>query len=132
MMSVSMPASFKQDGFTLLELVIAMGLFASGLLAMALLTSGLMTHNMTSRNRAVAIQLARSKIEMLRQNPYSEIIDGVERNISPSGSLGSGIFSRQVVVDENADPAFKRVTVTVSWPSKGAHRVTLCSIVAAP
>lgn len=126
-----MAASFQQDGFTLLELVIAMGLFASGLLGLTLLTSGLMTHNMTARHHAAAIQLARNKIEMLRQNGYSGIVDGIESEMNASGDSGSGIFSREVEVEENDDPAFKQVTVTVSWRSKGEHRVTLCSIVAA-
>ena len=127
-----MPASFQQNGFTLLELVIAMGLFASGLLGLTLLTSGLMAQNMSARHHAVAIQLARNKIEMLRQNAYSEIVDGVESKINALGDSGKGIFLRKVVAVENDTPAFKQVTVTVSWQSNGEHRVTLCSIIAAP
>ena len=127
-----MSASSKQDGFTLLELVIAMGLFASGLLSLVLLTSGLMTHNMTARHHAAAMQLARNKIEMLRQNAYSGIVDGMEPKVAASGDSGGGIFSREVKVEEIKDPAYKLVTVTVSWRSKGEHRVTLCSILAAP
>ena len=127
-----MPVIFKQDGFTLLELVIAMGLFASGLLGLVLLTSNLMTHNMTARHHAAAIQLARNKIEMLRRNAYSEIVDSMEQKLDPSDNSGKGIFSREVIVEENGDPAFKEVTVTVTWRLKREHRVTLCSIVAAP
>lgn len=127
-----MATSSQQDGFTLLELVIAMGLFAVGLLGLTLLTSGLMTHNMTARHHTSAMQLARNKIEMIRQNSYSGIVDGIETEIDASGDSGSGIFSREVAVEENDDPAFKQVTVTVSWRSRGDHRVALCSIVAAP
>jgi prepilin-type N-terminal cleavage/methylation domain-containing protein len=127
-----MPPSLKQDGFTLLELVIAMGLFASGLLGLTLLTSCLMANNMTARHHAVATQLAQNKIEMLRQNAYSGIVDGTEPKVDASGSSGSGVFSRAVTVEENEDPAFKQVTVTVSWRLKGEHRVVLSSIVAAP
>ena len=127
-----MSTSLQQDGFTLLELVIAMGLFACGLLGLALLTSDLMTCNMTARHHATAIQLARNKIEMLRQDAYSGIVDGMETNVDVSGNAGSGIFSREVAVEENDDPAFKQVSVTVSWWLEGEHRVTLCTIVAAP
>lgn len=126
-----MVALFRQDGFTLMELVIAMGLFACGLLGMTVLTSGLMTRNMTARHHAAAIQLARNKIEMLRQNAYSEIVDGTESNLDASGFSGEGIFSREVTVVENDDPVFKQVMVAVSWRSKGEHRVMLHSIVAA-
>ena len=127
--TVSTP--FRQDGFTLLEIVIAMGLFATGLLGLVLLTSGLMTNNMNARHHATAIQLARNKIEMLRQNPYSEVADGIELKVDASGNSGSGIFRREVEVEENVDPALKQVVVTVSWQSRGEHRVTLHSIVAA-
>jgi prepilin-type N-terminal cleavage/methylation domain-containing protein len=127
-----MPPLLKQDGFTLLELVIAMGLFASGLLGLTLLTSSLMANNMTARHHAAATQLAQNKIEMIRQNAYSGIIDGTEPKMDASGTFGSGVFTREVTVEENEDPAFKQVTVTVSWRSKGEHRVVLRSIVAAP
>ena len=127
-----MPASLEQDGFTLLELVIALGLFASGLLGLTILTSGLMAHNMTARHHAAAIQLAQNKFEMFRQKAYAEIVDGVEPEVNASGDSGGGIFSRVVTVEENDDPAYKLVTVTVSWCLKGEHQVALSSIMAAP
>ncbi len=122
----------KPDGFTLLELVIAMGLFATGLLGLILLTSGLVDNNMAARYYAAATQLARNKIEMLRKNDYSQIVDDMESTVAVPGDVGGKIFSREVTVEENDDPAFKEITVTVSWRSRGEHRVTLCSIVAAP
>lgn len=124
--------SLQQDGFTIMELVIAMGLFAVGLLGMAMLTSGLITHNLTARHHSIAIQLARNRIEAFRQDSYSEIVDGTELKVNASGDSGEGIFSRVVEVEENDGPAYKQVTVTVSWQIKGTHSVTLCSIVAAP
>ena len=127
-----MSISLEQDGFTLLELVIAMGLFATGLLGLMLLTSGLMGNNTTVRYHAVATQLARNKIEMLRQNAYSEIVGDMEAEVAVPGDIGGVIFSREVTVEENAGPAFKVIMVTVSWRTKGEHRVTLGSIVAAP
>lgn len=127
-----MPSSLKQDGFTLLELVIALGLFASGLLGLMILTSGLMTHNMTARHHDAAIQLARNKFEMLHQQTYTEIVDDMEPAVNASGDSDSGMFSREVTVKESDDPAYKLVTVTVSWRSRGEHKVVLSSIVAAP
>lgn len=127
-----MSASLEQDGFTLLELVIALGLFASGLLGLTILTSGLVTHNMIARHHAAAIQLAQNKFEMLRQKAYAEIVDSMEPEENASGDSGGGIFSREVTVEENDDPTYKLVTVTVSWCLNGEHQVALSSIMAAP
>ena len=127
-----MCSSLEQDGFTLLELVIAMGLFATGLLGLMMLTSGLTTGNMTARHHDAAVQLAGNKIELLRQIAYSEVVESVEPKVAVSSDAGREIFTRRVMVEENSDPAFKLVTVTVSWRSKGEHRVTLSSIVAEP
>ena len=127
-----MSTSFPQDGFALVELVIAMGLFASGLLGLTLLTSGLMTYNLNARHHATALQLARNKIELLRQNDYSALASGMELKVDASDDNGGGVYSREVTVEENGEPVFKQVTVTVAWRLKGEHRVTLCTIVAAP
>lgn len=120
----------RQDGFTLLEMVIAMGLFATGLLGLCLMASGFMGSNGAARNRADATQLARNKLEALSQDPYSEIVDSLEENIDSSGDSGTGVFQRKVAVEEKESPACKVVTVTVKWQSKGAHRVVLKTVFA--
>lgn len=120
----------RQGGFTLLEMIIAMGLFATGILGLCLMSSGLMDNNTSARNRADATQLARSKLEALFQVQYSEIADGLEEDLDASGVSDGGVFQRKVAVVEKGSPARKEVTVTVSWQSKGGHRVVLKTVLA--
>jgi prepilin-type N-terminal cleavage/methylation domain-containing protein len=120
----------RQSGFTLLEMIIAMGLFAVGIMGFYRMTSGLMENNASARNRADATHLCRSKLETLGRGDYSEIVGGVEEKLDASGVSGRGVFKREVAVDENRAPAYKEVTVTVSWEAKGGHRVVLKTVFA--
>lgn len=120
----------RQDGFTLLEMVIAMGLFAVGILGLCRMSSGLMVNNASARNRTDATQLARNKLETLFQGEYAEISGSIEENLDASGVSGGGVFRREVAVAENESPACKVVTVAVSWQIQGEHRVVLKTVIA--
>lgn len=120
----------KQSGFTLMEMVVAMGIFAVGMLGACLMASGLINSNASARNRADATQLAQNKLETLGRGEYSVIVDDLEENIDAAGVSGSGIFQREVVVVEKASPRCKEVMVKVSWQAKGSHRVELKTVFA--
>lgn len=119
-----------QRGFTLLEIVIAIGLFSIGLLGMCSMLSGFMNSNTTARHRTDATTLAHSQMETLVRNGYTEISDSIEENLNSSGVPGEGVFQREVAVVQKTDPVCKEVTVTVSWRFKGDHRVVLKTILA--
>lgn len=118
------------SGFTLLELVFAMALFAVGLLGLTMMTSGLMSNNAAAHRRAIATQLGQNKLETLRGYDYSEISGSLELNMDASDNSGGGIFRREVAVEEKAAPVCKEVTVTVSWEAKGEHEVVLKTVFA--
>jgi prepilin-type N-terminal cleavage/methylation domain-containing protein len=120
----------RQDGFTLLEMVIAMGLFAIGMLGLCLMTSGLMDSNTSARNRADATRLAQSKLETLGRGEYSEIVDGLEMHLDGTGVSGDGLFQREVSVTEKSSPKCKEVAVMVSWEDKGGRWVELKTVFA--
>ena len=125
-----MNALSGQNGFSLLEMVIAMGLFAIGLMGLALMTSGLMSNNATARNRADATRLSQNKLEALGSGAYSEIGYSLETDIDALGISGNGVFQREVAVAEKSGPVRKEVTVTVSWEGEGTHRVVLKAVFA--
>ena len=117
--------SSRQSGFTLMETVVAMGVFAVGLMGLAMMTSGLMSNNAVARQRTVATQLARNKMETLGRSDYSEISGALEEKLDASGFSGNGVFRREILVEEKAEPVCKEVTITVAWEEKGKHRVAL-------
>jgi type IV pilus assembly protein PilV len=111
-----------EQGFTMIEILVAISLLLVGLLAVAQMQVMTTITNSTTNQRTTAITLAQDQMEILRTRPYANIE-------SPPLSDATGIYSRSWVVENNT-PAnnMKRVTVTVSWQGK---QVQLQSIIAA-
>jgi len=122
--------SSQQSGFTLMETVVAMGVFAVGLMGLAMMTSGLMSSNSIAHQRAVATRLAQNKMEMLGRDEYAEIAGSLEEKLDASDTSGGGVFCREVAVEERTDPVCKEVTVKVLWKAKGKRQVVLRTIFA--
>jgi len=120
----------QEQGFTLLELTIAMGVLSVGLLAVATMVHTVMHSNRQSQHLTTAINLAQSKIDELRVADYAEIADDSEYDLDENENAGSGIFDRAVSVGENLTPTMKTVTVTVSWGDPNPRHVTMGTIIA--
>ena len=60
-----------RSGFTLAELLVALMIFAVGALAMVATSANVMTLITSSKNRAVAAEVAASRFELLRSQPCS-------------------------------------------------------------
>ncbi len=118
------------NGFTLLEVVLAMALFAGCLLGLTAMTAGVMRCNQTTRERTVALQLAKNQMERFGQCAYADIRSAVAHALAEDGSEGTGRFTRQVVVRETTAPDLKQVTVMVSWRSRGRHQVAIGALFA--
>lgn len=70
--------SSPRAGFTLVELLVAMMIFAVGMLALAA-TAGSVTRMMGGAKRqTIAAQVAQSRIEQLRSSPCASIVGGSE------------------------------------------------------
>jgi prepilin-type N-terminal cleavage/methylation domain-containing protein len=129
-----MLTKIRQEGFTLLEIVIAMAILAVGLLAVASMVHMVMLSNRMSRNMTSALNLAQGKIDDLRLTDYTSIAAGTESNLDEGGTEGAGIFNRAVSVSENFTPAVKIVTVSVTWSDKKpkARTVSMKTMIAGP
>lgn len=119
------------DGFTLLEVLIAAAVFAVGLAALIPLVVNQTRGNEDAGARTEAVAFAQEKIEELRALPYAALTAG--NDTSPDG-----VFTRQWVFlpvnllagDTDAvtgDADLSRVGVTVTWtpPRGGARSFTL-------
>ena len=150
--TASLPTSGKvpirQQGFTLIEVLIAISILTIGLLAVAKMQVSAIQGNYFSNNTTTALSLAQQKMEDLLGRAYTDAdladtqagnnanltslvtIDHQEPNVDEEGVSGSGIYHRVWnVADDTPITDTKTITIIVTW-TKGnnTHRVNLSCI----
>lgn len=115
----------NEKGFSLIELMIAMSIMALGMLAAASMQYSAVRNNTTGNTSTQATMLAKSQLEMLKnQNIDSAILAvGDYFDASPIDANGNpgGIYSRSWKIDPLGASA-RRVRVTVQWTKFGDSR----------
>jgi len=108
------------EGFTMIEVVIAMILLATGLLALLSVTMGGMAQREVSREYDVARNAASAKLDEIRARDFSSVaaynntffeVDGL---MTPTGWANPG----NVTIDNSVSDLYD-VTVTIRWRIKG-------------
>jgi len=66
----------RNGGFSLLENLISVAIFSVGILSISMLFTQTMTYSHFSEKFAVAVNLARAELELLKNIPYSNIDNG--------------------------------------------------------
>jgi len=74
----------KQDGFTLIEVLIAVTIFAVGLLAIAAMQTSAIRMNSTGNRLTEVSTLGIDKFEQLMSQPYSQLVTGADP-VTPDG-----------------------------------------------
>ncbi len=122
----------KRNGFSLLELLLALGILSIGFLSLSSLSIATMKANSYSRNHTAALQLAQEKIEYLKTLTFSELGGEVERDLK-TGNLGT-IFQRETIIQKEVVSPLAEVKVRVLWPSLSnptySHTVELSTWIA--
>ena len=115
-----------KNGFTLLEVLIALAILSIGLLALAGLQVVVIKGNTGSKNLTSAVILAEAKIEELKRNGFRRLTNG---SFQDSNKIG-GIFTRSWVISAYLDSAdMKQITVTLSWTdSLGNHTIPVTTV----
>lgn len=103
----------ERNGFSLLELIIALGILSIGFLSLSSLSISTMKANSDSRNKTAALQLAQEKIESLKALSFSEL-DGEKETGLRTGTFGT-IFQRETIVQKGTD-SLADIKVRVLWP----------------
>jgi prepilin-type N-terminal cleavage/methylation domain-containing protein len=130
----------QQDGFTLVETMVAMTLFAIGVLALAQVQFAASRNTMKAKLTTVASGLASDRIEQVVYGPaFGEITEGnypdEDYGEVEGGDERYARFRRSVAIDDSLDlagrVALKTVTVQVTWADiNGQRNVELSSRIA--
>ncbi|MBU1184434.1 MAG: prepilin-type N-terminal cleavage/methylation domain-containing protein [Proteobacteria bacterium] len=114
----------NNNGFTLVEIIVAMGILTIALLGLVSVTVMVIKSNSFSKTMTTATTLAKDKMEQLKNTGYDSLAGGTDTVES--------IYTRTWTVTSNSPAAdMKTIEVKVEWNWQGAVRnVTLRSIVA--
>jgi type IV pilus assembly protein PilV len=129
-----------EQGFTLLETLVAMTLFSIGVLALAQIQFAATRNSTSSKMTSTASFLASDRLEeMMYGTPFVQISEGnfpeEDYGDVQNGDQRYRVFKRQVAVDDSLDVtgavALKTITVRVAWRGlQGERNVELMSRVA--
>ncbi len=113
----------NNNGFTLIEVLVAMVILSVGLLGTAALITGIIRGNKVSNRITTATTLVQDKMEEIKNKKYLNVA------AEPLSIITNyPLYKRKVDVDP-LGTNMKTVTVTVSWDSD-AHSVELKTILA--
>ena len=122
----------RRQGFTLLEVLIAVSLFAVGMMSIIQIFPLNRRLLRQSANTSQAAFLAQEEIEIIRDVDYDSLTTGTYEAAHAMGTAGDQlvIFSRSTAVSlidsnraaTNSDVGLKKIVVTVTWTERNVAR----------
>jgi prepilin-type N-terminal cleavage/methylation domain-containing protein len=120
----------RNDGFTLIEVMVAAAIFAIAVLGLAVGTSAVIRWNHTSFLHTVATNLAQDKLEDLKGRSIVNIGSCSSNCESPVPTYQSVPFTRTWTVNANQPMAgISQIDVTIQWTDYQSRSVTLSAAV---
>jgi len=121
----------SENGFTLLEVLVAIVILTIGLLGTAGLTTGVIRGNHFSKNVTSATAAAQTQLESVKSGGYAY---ATAANFpSDTVTMGGMTFNRTTTITDSSPAAnMKTVSVTVSWNESNstARSINLQTILA--
>ena len=123
----------KDDGFTLVEILIAITIFCFAVLGLAIGTVSVIRSNQTSHLRASAVNLAQARLEELRamtSTAFSALSCPSSTPCSDNATASGVTFTRQWWITNNSPVAgVNRIDVTVNWTDYASQTLTFTASV---
>jgi len=119
-------AIYRSNGFTLVEVVVALVVFTIGLLAITAMQIVSTKGGYFSNNVTQATIFAQDKLENLKDLSYSD--PQLASGQHDEGEMSGTVFSRQYNIVEDTGNSFKTITVTVQWVDRENHSLSFTTI----
>lgn len=112
-----------RNGFTLVEMLVALTIFGLGVMALAsTLPQGLSVRD-KARRMTVATSYAQETVERLRDLRFDDAALAAGDHTHPDSPLDGAYRTRWSVQDGVPVPDMKRIVVTVSFPTSSADSI---------
>ena len=111
------PRQLAQGGFTLIEVLIGISIFAIGMLAVAGLQMVSVRNTTVGNVTSQATMLAHQKMEEIKALPFADLTNEVENNLDAEGNPG-GIYNRTTTITTPPAPLgdhARQIQVQVQW-----------------
>ena len=139
----SMASLKNQDGFTIIELMVAITVFALLMAAAALGMNGALNLTRNNRQRAVAANLAATQVNKIQAMDFNNINVGFTQftqpvdNISYTIKINTEWVGPQTLTSDcaggaNANPAYLRASISIEWPNMGGAKPVLDQTLVTP
>jgi type IV pilus assembly protein PilV len=111
----------NNNGFTLIEVLVAMVILSVGLLGTAALITGIINGNKVSNRISTATTCAQDKMEKIRRVGYDDAEN--ESGTEDYGNISTYLLYKRItgVVAGNPAAGMKKITVTVYWDSDNSQ-----------
>jgi prepilin-type N-terminal cleavage/methylation domain-containing protein len=117
----------SRAGFTLIEVIVATGIFSVAVLGLAVGAITITKANKTSQFHTIATNMAQDMAEQLKATSVS-FVTSCSSSCETAPSIQGVTFTRKWVVTTNSPSAgINKIDVTVSWTDYAAHSVTVTS-----
>jgi prepilin-type N-terminal cleavage/methylation domain-containing protein len=114
----------KSGGFTLIELVVAILIFALGIVGIMKMHQASVQSNMFSMQLTQAMNISTDRIEFLRGLPFDNANMSVGATHGPVTITSMGVpyaVSYTVAVTPNSNNYGRTVNLTIAWDEKAIH-----------
>ncbi len=124
----------SHKGFTLIEVIVALGVFSIALAALPALLVSTIKANVHAMRVTAATNFAQDRLEAIRNTPYANVTSGYDQVAETvtdqrTQPTNTRTYIRTWMVTPGPTTTTKQVVITVAWTDPSSRYVTLNAIV---